>query len=142
MFLFESKNEKLVKDWKKEHIKLVELGNLVLAEYVKGNYDQSKRYLKKFIDLAMHHLSSEDIEMFKMLHEEGEHDKHTEQMIDDFNRSFKDVKTTLMKFLAKYVKPEVALDDEFFDTFQQIMEILRKRIDYEENNLYFHLSLS
>ena len=141
MFLFESKNERLVKEWKKEHIKLVELGDLVLAEYVKGEYDESKRYLKKFIDIAMHHLSSEDIEMFKMLHSEDK-DKHIEKLIEDFNRSFKDVKTTLMKFLAKYVKPETALDDEFFDTFQQIIEILRKRIDYEENNLYFHLSLS
>jgi len=139
--IFESKNKKLVKKWKKEHENLVILGQKVIAEYVKNNHDEAKQQLKKFVDQAMDHLTSEDIEFFKMLNDEDK-DPRTEELIDEFQRTFKDTKITLMKFLAKYVRPEVELDDEFFDTFQKIMEILAKRIKFEENNLYFRLSLS
>ena len=140
--LFESKEKKLVKRWKKEHENLVILGNKVIAEYVKNNQEKSKMYLKQFVDQAMDHLTSEDIEMFKLLRGSGLEDRKIEKMIEDFQRSFKDTKSTLMKFLAVYVKPETELDDQFFETFQKIMEILAKRIDYEESNLYFQLSLS
>ena len=139
--IFESKNKKLVKKWKKEHENLVIIGQKVIAEYVKNNHDEAKRQLKKFVDQAMDHLTSEDIEFFKMLNDEDK-DPRTEELIDEFQRTFKDTKITLMKFLAKYVRPEVPLDDEFFDTFQKIMEILAKRIKFEEDNLYFRLSLS
>ena len=139
--IFESKNKKLVKKWKKEHENLVILGQKVIAEYVKNNESEAKRQLKKFVDQAMDHLTSEDIEFYRMLNDDDT-DPRTEELIDEFQRTFKDTKTTLMKFLAKYVRPEVPLDDEFFDTFQKIMEILAKRIKFEENNLYFRLSLS
>jgi len=140
--LFKSKNKKLVDRWEKEHENLVVLGNKVIAEYVKGNQEKSKFYLKQFVDQAMDHLSSEDIEMFKLLRSANLDNRKVETMIDDFQRSFKDTKTTLMKFLSKYVKPETELDEEFFDTFQKIMEILAQRIEYEESNLYFQLRLS
>ncbi len=139
--IFESKNKKLVKKWKKEHENLIILGQKVIAEYVKNNESEAKRQLKKFVDQAMDHLTSEDIEFYRMLNDDDT-DPRTEELIDEFQRTFKDTKTTLMKFLAKYVRPEVPLDDEFFDTFQKIMEILAKRIKFEENNLYFRLSLS
>ncbi len=139
--IFESKNKKLVKKWKKEHENLVILGEKVIAEYVKNEHDEAKSYLKKFVDQAMEHLTSEDIEFYRMLNSEDK-DPRTEELIEEFQRTFKDTKINLMKFLAKYVKPETPLDDEFFDTFQKIMEILAKRIKFEENNLYFRLSLS
>jgi len=140
--LFKSKNRKLVEKWEKEHENLVVLGNKVIAEYVKGNKTKTKTYLQQFVDQAMDHLTSEDIEMFKLLRSSNLDDRKIDAMIDDFQRSFKDTKMTLMKFLSMYVKPETELDEEFFDTFQKIMEILAQRIEYEESNLYFQLRLS
>jgi ubiquinone/menaquinone biosynthesis C-methylase UbiE len=140
--MFESKNKKLVKKWKKDHENLVIIGQKVIAEYVKNNESEARRQLKKFVDLSMDHLTSEDIEFYKMLNDSEKKDPRTEELIEEFQRTFKDTKTTLMKFLAKYVRPETPLDDEFFDTFQKIMEILAKRIKFEEDNLYFRLSLS
>jgi hypothetical protein len=89
----------------------------------------------------MDHLTSEDTEFYKIL-KDPESDKITVELVVDFEKTFKDTKTTLMKFLAKYVRDENRLDDEFFDTFSKIMDILENRIEYEENNLYFRLSLS
>jgi len=140
--IFDSKNKKMVRRWENEHVKLVELGQKVLADYVKNNESECKKTLKYFVDLAMDHLTSEDVEFFKMLRDEKRADENTEKLINEFQKSFKDTKTTLMKFLAKYVKPETSLDDEFFDTFSTIMDILGKRIEYEEGNLYFRMSLS
>jgi tRNA G18 (ribose-2'-O)-methylase SpoU len=139
--LFDSKNKKLVKKWKKEHQDLVVYGKKVLAEYVKGHEAESRKMLKKFVNLAMDHLTSEDTEFYKIL-KNPESDNITLQLIDDFEKSFKDTKMTLMKFLAKYVREENHLDEEFFETFSKIMDVLSTRIDYEESNLYFRLSLS
>nr|WP_042203894.1 hemerythrin domain-containing protein [Nitratifractor salsuginis] len=132
----------MVKQWKKEHEELVILGEKVIGEYVKNNQEATKRYLKKFVDMAVDHLGSEDIEMFKMLRDTDMNDKKVEELIFQFQNSFKDTKMTLMKFLAKYVRDDAQFDEEFFDTFQNILEILKERINYEEDNLYLYLSLS
>jgi hypothetical protein len=140
--LFESKNKKMVKRWKQEHEQLVVLGKKVMAEYVKNDEAKARMALQSFTNLAMEHLNSEDIEFYRLMHDPSRKDRQTAQSIETFQRSFKDVKTTLMKFLAKYNRPENTLDDEFFDTFSKIMEILGNRIEFEESDLYFRLSLS
>ena len=140
--LFESKAQKIVKRWRKEHEELVVLGKEVLGDYVKGDEEKTRRVLKKFVDKAVDHLNSEDIEMFRMLHDAKVQDDKIERLIQDFQRSFKDTKTTLMKLLARYVRPDAPLNEEFFDTFSKILDILAQRIEYEEKNLYLYLSLS
>jgi hypothetical protein len=139
--LFDSKHKKLVKRWKKEHEELIIIGKKVLGEYVKGREKESKKLLKKFTNLAMDHLTSEDTEFYKIL-KDPDSDKLTVQLVLDFEKTFKDTKTNLMKFLAKYVRSDTHLDEDFFITFSKTMEVLDTRIEYEENNLYFRLSLS
>jgi succinate dehydrogenase flavin-adding protein (antitoxin of CptAB toxin-antitoxin module) len=140
--LFGSKTHKMVNRWKKEHEELVVLGKEVLGEYVKGDEEKTRHVLKQFVDKAVDHLNSEDIEMFRLLRDAGVKDENIENLINDFQESFKDTKNTLMKVLAKYVRPDTPLDEEFFDTFSKIMDILAQRIEYEEQNLYLYLSLS
>jgi len=140
--LFESKNKRLVKKWKKEHEQLIILANKVLSAYVKGNDEETKKELRKFIDVAMEHLSDEDIELYKILHDPEQKDEGLKKYIDQYYRTFKNTKSSMMRFLAKYARPETPLDDEFFDTFEKIAQTLRSRIDFEEHNLYFRLSLS
>ncbi|WP_456432988.1 hemerythrin domain-containing protein [Nitratifractor sp.] len=140
--LFESKGKRLVKRWKKEHEQLVILGERVIAEYVKGNREEAKKALKRFTDAAMEHLTSEDIEMFRLLRDSKLDDRKVEELINEFQDSFKAAKTGLMKFLATYVQADTPLDETFFDAFQKLMDVLKQRIDYEERNLYFYLSLS
>jgi len=140
--IFDSKNKKLVKRWKKEHEQLVVLGKKVLAEYVKNDEAKTRAALQAFTNLAVEHLNSEDIEFFRIIRDSAHKDQQTLESINKFQTSFKDVKATLLKFLAKYNRPENPLDDEFFDTFSQIMDILGDRIEFEESDLYFRLSLS
>jgi len=140
--LFLSKNQKMVKKWKSEHEKMVELAHKILGEYGKGEQTKAKKYLKDFSKIAMDHIVSEDLTFFKMARKPEVNDIRMEKMIEEFKSSFGDVKETLMKFLGKYTRKEVELDEEFFDAFNAIVKILSERIDYEESNLYFRLSLS
>ncbi len=139
--LFQTKNQKMVKKWKGEHVKMVELAHRVLGEYAKGEHKQAKKYLKDFSKIGMDHVVSEDIEFFKLVRD-ADVDERTRAMAEDFVKSFGDVKETLMKFLGKYTLEETPLDEEFFDTFSAITKILGERIEYEEGNLYFRLTLS
>jgi len=140
--LFQSKNQKMVRKWKTEHEKMVELAHKILGEYGKGEHAKAKKYLKDFSSIAMDHIVSEDVEFFKIVRDPDHPDLRTEKMIEEFKSSFGDVKETLMKFLGKYTLKETELDEEFFDTFNEIVKILAERIEYEESNLYFRLSLS
>ncbi len=137
--LFSSKNQKLVKKWQKEHEKIVELAHKIIGEYSKNNLKSAKKAVKELNSLAVDHVMNEDIEFYKLMRDEKRIDDKTEVLVDDFIKSFKQTKLTLMSFLSNYSKPDVPLDDEFFTTFNQLVEILGERIDFEEKNLYSKL---
>ena len=141
MFM-ESKNKKLVKKWKKEHEELVVLGRKVIADYVENNKDRLRKSLKDFTHEAVEHLNSGDIEFYRLMRDPDRNDKRIVEQIQKFNDGFKRVKETLVKFLAKYNQEEIPLDEEFFESFSKIMDVLEQRIDFEEHELYFTLSLS
>jgi len=138
-FLFSSKNAKLVKKWHKEHEEIVELAHKVIGEYSKNNHDAAKKYLKKLNDLAVDHVMDEDIQLFKLTHDEKSIDPKTEVLVEDFIKSFKKTKLALMDFLSKYSRPETPLDDTFFQQFNDLVEVLGERINFEERNVYSRL---
>jgi hypothetical protein len=136
---FSSKNQKLVKKWQKEHVRIVELAHKVIGEYSKNNHKAAKKALKELNTLAVDHVMDEDIEFYKLMRDEKRIDTKTEVLVDDFIKSFKQTKLALMSFLSHYSKDEVALDDEFFTKFNEIVEVLAERIEFEEKNLYSKL---
>jgi hypothetical protein len=137
--LFSSKNQKLVQKWQKEHEQIVELAHKVIGEYAKNNYDVSKKALKALNNLAVDHIMDEDIEFYKLMRDEKRIDSKTEVLVDDFIKSFKQTKLALMNFLSQYSKDETPLDETFFTKFNEIVEVLAERIDFEERNLYSKL---
>jgi hypothetical protein len=138
-FLFSSKNEKLVKKWHKEHEKIVELAHKVIGEYSKNNHDEAKKYLKELNVLAVDHVMDEDIQLFKLTHDEKSIDRETEILVQNFVQGFKKTKLALMDFLAKYSRPEVPLDETFFKQFNELVDVLGDRINFEEKNVYSRL---
>ena len=137
--LFASKNKKLVNRWHKEHGEIVELAHKVMGEYAKNNPEGAKKHLKKLNKLAVDHLMSEDIELFRLVHESENVDEETENLVKEFVESFRKTKLALMEFLGHYSKPEVPLDEEFFKQFNGIVEAVGKRIEFEEKNVYSKL---
>ena len=134
--LFSSKNHKLVLEWTKEHKEIVFLATRVISEYSSGNYVAAKIELINLQKLAIHHLMTEDLEFYDILHDEKGVDKEVEKYILNFQKSFQDVKPTLMQFLTKYIQDDEILDEVFFFNFKELVATLAKRIEYEEKNLY------
>ncbi len=137
---FLSKNQKLVKRWRKEHEKIVVLAHKVIASYSKNDHDTTKKELKALNVLAVDHLMDEDIQFYRLLKDQKRVDSDTEELVNEFTDTFKNTKNTLMKFLTHYTRPEVVLDDEFFDAFNSIVGVLGERIAFEEENLYIKLN--
>ena len=134
--LFLSKNQKLVKKWKKEHEQIVVLATNVIGEYSKNNKIEAKKYLKKLNHLAVDHLMNEDIEFYRLLKDQKRLTPKNEIEVKKFTKTFKGTKMTLMGFLSKYTREEAILDDTFFTAFNGLVEVLVERIEFEESNLY------
>jgi hypothetical protein len=138
--LFESKNQKLVHKWKKEHKEIVVLATRVIEAYEQNDHDKAKQALKALNTLAVDHVMDEDLKFFNLMKEESDKiDKHTQRMVEDFVQGFKHTKVSLMNFLAKYANSDVPLDGKFYITFKELVDILAQRISFEESNLYSKL---
>lgn len=134
-----SENQKLVHTWKDEHKKIVVLAHKVIEEYSTNHHDEAKKALIELNEVTVHHLMVEDIELYRIKKDEEGIDEDALESVDEFVKSFKETKMSLMKFLTKYTKPEVELDEKFFNTFNNLVGILAKRIAFEEKNLYSKL---
>ena len=134
--LFSSKNQKLVKGWVKEHEKIVLLAHKVIVAYSQHDLKATKKALLALNKVAVAHLMTEDIEFYRLLKDKKRADEETEKLIDEFTNSFKDTKITLREFLLTYTKDDAVLDENFINTFNVIVDVLGKRIAFEEENLY------
>jgi hemerythrin superfamily protein len=134
--LFLSKNQKLVKQWTKEHKKVVILATNVIESYQSHRPSDAKVYLSKLNHLAVNHLMSEDIEFYRLLKDKKRTTTENEILVMEFKDTFKGTKIAVMHFLSKYSKEEAILDASFFFQFNELVEILLKRIQFEEKNLY------
>ncbi len=132
----------MVKKWKKEHEKIVLLTHEVIAEYSKNNHKKAKKALVSLNNLAIDHITNENIEFYKLLKDTHKVSVKNRQHIEEFVSTFKETKMELMHFLTKYSRDAVVLDDEFFKTLNELAEILIERINFEEKNLYNLLDVS
>ncbi len=140
--LFLSKNQRLVKRWKKEHEKIIVLAHKVIAEYSKNHYKKAKKNLILLNNLAIDHIIDEDLKFYKFLNGSQYLSSDKKASIVDFIDTFKNTKVELMSFLTKYTRDEISLDEEFFQQFNELTEVLIERIQYEEKNLYRLLNTS
>ena len=138
--LFGSKNQKLAIKWMKEHEAIVVLANKIIAAYTKNDDVQVKKHLEALRDIAINHIMTEDIEFFRLLKDESRLNSDIEKSVNTFKESFRDTKIVLRNFLRHYTQENVVYDEEFFTTFNTIVEALGARIEFEEKNLYKLLS--
>ena len=134
--LFGSKNQKLVKNWTKEHEKIVVLAHKIIADYSNDNTKALKKHLIELRTIAINHIMTEDIEFYRLLKDEKRLNSEIEKSVHTFTDSFHDTKVVLRDFLRKYTKDDAVYDEEFFATFNAIVEALGNRIEFEETNLY------
>ena len=138
--LFLSKNQKLVRNWKREHKQIVKLATKVITVYTNSNHDKAKKALNELRLVTLNHLMTEDIEFFKLLKDHESIDRETEKFVNEFKETFYDTKSVLRHFLKDYTHDDAVLDDNFFESFNGLVGVLSQRIAFEEKNLYNRLS--
>ena len=134
--LFASKNQKLVNGWVKEHSRIVTLAHKVIDTYSKDNLRDTRKALSELNSVALMHLMTEDIEFYRLLKDKTRADEQTQRLVNEFTTSFRDTKMVLRDFLLTYTKEDAVLNDEFFTTFKSIVDVLAKRIVFEEEHVY------
>jgi len=140
--LFLSKNQKLIRQWKLEHEEIVRLVHKVLAEYSKNKHRAAKKALVELNHVVVDHVTDENIEFFKILKDKERYSLKNREATEEFVGTFKDMRLDLMKFLTHHTKRKTILDDEFFNTLNEIADVLGERIKFEEENLYYLLDVS
>ena len=133
---FDSRNQKVVKKWEKEHEEIVVLATKVIENYSKGDVKKVRSILKELSGKTASHLMNEDLEFFKMGKDQKRMTAKTEALIKEFKESFSGVKVALMSFLKNYSEEGSEIDDKFFKEFNDLVGILGDRIKFEEENLY------
>ena len=138
---FSSKNQKLVKQWTKEHKQIVTLATKVITSCSDDNPSRAKKELNELRTVTLNHLMTEDIEFFKLLKDENNLDRETAKFVNEFKNSFYDTKTVLRHFLKEHTRDDAVLDDKFLESFNGLVGVLADRIAFEEKNLYNRLNI-
>jgi len=134
-----TKEQRLVRKWKKEHQKISEYSHKALASYNRGDIKELQRYILILRDLTIKHLMEEDIEFYRQKRENS-NNEILMNGIDNFIETFKEIKKTWRDFICKYAKEEALYDKDFHDKFEELIHILEDRIRFEEETLYRYLS--
>lgn len=138
--LFSSKNQKLVKKWVKEHEQIVVHATKIITAHSNDKHKTIKKELKALRALALNHIMTEDIEFFRLLKDQKKLDNETKKHVNEFTNTFKGTKLALINFLTKYTQDTAVYDEQFIETFNEIVDILEQRIAFEEENLYVTLN--
>ena len=134
--LFGTKNSRLAKKWTKEHEKMVVYAHKILAAYSINDNEAIRKNLLDLRIVAINHIMTEDIEFYKLLQDKKRLNESIEQSVHQFTDSFHDTKVVIRDFLRKYTEESAVYDENFFTTFNGIVDALGARIEYEEKNLY------
>jgi len=114
----------------------------VLAEYSKNNHKGAKKVLIELNNIVVDHVTDENVEFFKILKDKERYSLKNREATEEFVSTFKDTRLELMKFLTHHTKKKTILDDNFFNTLNEIADVLGERIKFEEENLYYLLDVS
>ena len=114
----------------------------VLAEYSKNNHKGAKKVLIELNNIVVDHVTDENIEFFKLVKDKEHVSLKNREATEEFVSTFKETRLDLMKFLTHYTKKKTVLDDDFFNTLNEIADVLSERIKFEEENLYALLDVS
>lgn len=135
-----SNNTTKIEQWKEEHKQMIKLFDDVLLSYNDNNIEETKKSLLLLNQIVLRHLLDEDITFAELIKFAKRSDPKIVDQIQEFRFSFRGVKVALLKFLTKYNTPEETLDKDFLPTLQNIIDSLKKRIGFEETNLYIQLN--
>lgn len=129
---------KLIAKFHKEHKNLVShIGAIHKAMDGGGlGTGKVKKLLQSLKMELLGHFMEEDIKLYWYLKDYYKENDNALRVVKSFESSIKEIQKDVMYFFDYYSQDEVALDDEYIQKFERIVEALSSRINSEEENLY------
>ncbi len=112
------------------------MASKIISDYEEDREELVSKDIETLNKLTSAHLMDEDVELYKFSMLEDSLSDEIREQIEEFIDTFEETKEALIEFLTKYTLYNAVYDQEFIDTFKQLVNVLAKRIEYEEKNLY------
>jgi len=129
---------RLISKFHNEHKELVARIGMIQKEIDDGALHTRKiKKLLQFLKMELlGHFMEEDIKLYWYLKDYYKDDESALGIVKSFESSIKDIQKEIMHFFDYYSKDEIALDTQFIQKFEKIVEKLSIRVNSEEKNLY------
>jgi len=129
---------RLIAKFHKEHKNLVSHIGAIQKAMDEGalGTGKVKKLLKSLKMELLGHFMEEDIKLYWYLKDYYKEDENALSIVKSFESSIKEIQKDIMHFFDYYSQDEVALDTEYIQKFEKIVEELSARISSEEENLY------
>jgi len=126
--------DKLIKELNKEHQNLFELYLKITQE---KNPKKRLNLLKKFYYDYHLHILKEDKQLYSHLLVKYKFAPEKYQFIKEKQEEMKKITEFIENFAKKYSTVETIEDENFENDIKTLGEALRKRVEFEENELYY-----
>lgn len=127
----------LIKKFKKDHEKLIEIYSQMLYLHSKKDFMNLKKEMKNFRVTVNLHILEEDEKLYSYLVQESNGDKDKIKMHQEIHDEMKEIVRVVGEFFDKYEHNLLgSCEDKFHEELREIGAVLTDRIDREENGLY------
>jgi iron-sulfur cluster repair protein YtfE (RIC family) len=132
------KTPKLVKNLKKEHQKLLELYQKMETHIASEEFSKLLKTLNQFYYKYKKHVLFEDNFLYSKLFNKFEGYDSVIKFLEDTRKELSSLSISLERFLKTYETEEEIKEkfNTFAKDFRTLGEMLRKRIEFEENKLF------
>jgi len=139
MFFFKENNHKIIKEWTNTHNKIRELSDEIINTYSSRDMKKVKKLLKEMSSIITNHFMEEDIELHEICEHKERMNENTLNEIKKFKETYPNVKKDMIHFFNICSKKDYKIDSYFFDEYTELIDILKKKISFEEECLYTNL---
>ena len=122
----------LLEEFKKKHSKIIKILNEAKKLGILTKEGQAKAMFAKAT--LLEHLEEEDENFYPVLWKEAKQNKKLKELLEVFGENFESTCRCVIVFFDRFDKSD--LDESLLNHFETLIQVLRNRMDKEENILY------
>ncbi len=121
-----------LEEFKKEHSKIIKILNEAKNLGILTKEGQAKAMFAKAT--LLEHIDEEEENIYPVLWEEAQQNEKLKEILEEFGENFESICRCILVFFDRFDKSE--LDESLLNYFETLIQVLRNRMDNEENILY------
>jgi len=122
----------LLEEFKKEHSKIIKILNEAEKLGILTKEGQAKAMFAKAT--LLEHLKEEDKKIYPVLWNEAKQNKKLKELLEVYGKNFESISRFVLVFFDRFDKSD--LDASLLNYFGTLIQVVRNRMENEENILY------